>query len=259
MEYPSFFPHSIIFDNVQRYFIELAYNGSDFFGWQRQPNEKSVQEVIETMLSRIHSNKEIKVVGCGRTDTGVHAHHFILHVDLPKIEDVEKFRFKLNRMLPESIAIHDVYEVEPEKHARFNATSRTYRYFIHHAKNPFKQKQSWYVPKPLDFEKMNEAAKHFIGKQDFTSLSKLHTDVKTNICNVVKANWVENSNGEAYFEITADRFLRNMVRASVGTLLEVGFGKIEPDDVRAILNAKDRQAASTSAPAHGLFLWKVEY
>ncbi len=244
---------------MQRYFIELAYNGEDYHGWQRQPKEISVQEVIEDNLTKLNSNNEVKVVGCGRTDSGVHAHHFILHAEIPMIKDVDRFVFKLNRMLPQSIAIHNMFAVKPDSHARFDATARTYRYFIHKHKDPFKQGQSWLVKAPLDFEKMNEAAKYLLGKQDFTSLSKIHTDVKTNICNVKVARWVQLENGVCYFEITADRFLRNMVRATVGTLIDIGTGKSKPENMRSILDAMDRQAASTSVPARGLFLWKVEY
>lgn len=244
---------------MQRYFIELAYNGEDYHGWQRQPREISVQEVIEGCLTKLNSNTEVKVVGCGRTDTGVHAHHFILHADIPLVEDTERFIFKLNKMLPQSIAISNMYPVKEDSHARFHATARTYRYFIHKQKNPFKQGQSWHVKYPLDFEQMNKAATHLIGKQDFTSLSKIHTDVKTNICDVTVAKWVQLENDTCYFEITADRFLRNMVRATVGTLVDVGLGKTTPDDMRTILDAMDRQAASTSVPAKGLFLWKVGY
>lgn len=245
--------------SMQRYFIELAYNGKDFYGWQVQPNEISVQEVIEQALFRLHSNTGYKVLGCGRTDTGVHAHHFVLHVDLPIIENHSQFLFKMNSMLPDSVALHYIYEVELGKHARFDAISRTYRYFIHWEKDPFLNDRSWEQRHIPNFEWMNEAAKHLIGKQDFTSLSKIHTDVKTNICDVRKAAWVQTSETTAYFEITADRFLRNMVRATVGTLMDVGHGKLKIEEVRTILNAKDRQAASTSVPAHGLFLWKVEY
>ena len=243
---------------MQRYFIELAYNGKEYFGWQIQPNDISVQEVIQTQLSKIHSNTPIKVVGCGRTDTGVHAAHYILHVDLPIIIDKDKFVFKLNRMLPKSIAISKIYEVDQNKHARFHATKRTYRYIINQVKDVFDFEQSWYVPTELDVKSMNEASAHLIGKLDFTSLSKLHTDVKTNICHVYDANWIQEGN-LLIFEITANRFLRNMVRATVGTLVDVGLGKIKPIEIPAILQAKNRGAASTSAPSHGLFLWKIEY
>ncbi len=242
---------------MQRYFFELAYDGTPYCGWQRQPNAISVQEVIEETLSKLHSNEAVKVVGCGRTDTGVHAYHYILHTDLPPIENIERFLFKLNRMLPDSIVIHAIREVSPEAHARFDATLRTYRYFVHHRKDPFTP-LSWYVPQELDYEAMNKAATHLIGTHDFTSLSKLHTDVKTNICTVSVAKWVH-AEDKAWFEIAADRFLRNMVRATVGTLVDVGLGKLNPDDLASILAAKDRQAASMSVPAQGLFLWKVQY
>lgn len=244
---------------MQRYFFELSYNGSTFHGWQIQPNANSVQEEIESKLSRLHSNTPIKVVGCGRTDTGVHAHHYILHVDLPIISNTDQFRVKLNRMLPDPIAISNVYSVSDDQHARFSATARTYRYFIHFKKDPFQVSTSWYMNQKLDLNKMNEAAKLLIGKQDFTSLSKLHTDVKTNLCDVRVAEWVQTDENSIYFEITADRFLRNMVRATVGTLVDVGMGKLKPSDIPTILAAMDRQAASTSVPAHGLYLWKIEY
>ncbi|MEJ6777601.1 MAG: tRNA pseudouridine(38-40) synthase TruA [Crocinitomicaceae bacterium] len=244
---------------MQRYFIELAYNGEEYYGWQRQPRQISIQEVIEGCLTKLNSNNEVKVLGCGRTDTGVHANHFILHTEISAIEDTEKFIFKMNSMLPQSIVIYNMFVVKENSHARFNATSRTYRYFIHRNKDPFKQAQSWLLRNDLDLVKMNEAAQHLIGKQDFTSLSKIHTDVKTNICNVQLAHWVQLDNGACYFEITADRFLRNMVRATVGTLVDVGMYKSKPDYIRTILDAMERQAASTSVPARGLFLWKVEY
>ncbi len=244
---------------MQRYFFELSYDGSSFNGWQIQPNTPSVQEEIQNKLSRLQSNVPVKVVGCGRTDTGVHAHHYILHVDLPQIDDLDLFLMKINRMLPDSIAISKIYPVSDELHARFSATERTYRYFIHTQKDPFRARTSWYVNRELDVTKMNEAAQLLIGRKDFTSLSKLHTDVKTNMCDVRHAKWIQEEDGTLYFEISADRFLRNMVRATVGTLVDVGLGKLKPEDIPTILAAMDRQAASTSVPAHGLFLWKIEY
>lgn len=244
---------------MQRYFIELSYNGKHYFGWQKQPAQISIQEEIESCLSKLNSNKEVNVVGCGRTDTGVHAHHYILHVDLEKMDEPIQLVYKLNKMLSQDIAIRKILPVPNDAHARFDATKRTYRYFIHFNKDPFLADQSWYYPHRLDFDKMNLAAQHLLGKQDFTSLSKLHTDVKTNICDVYSAQWVKVDDERYYFEISADRFLRNMVRATVGTLLEVGLGKISPENLLEILDAKDRSAAATSVPAHGLFLWKVEY
>jgi len=244
---------------MQRYFIELSYNGRDFHGWQIQPNALTVQEVVEECISKLHSNEPKKVVGCGRTDTGVHAKHYVLHLDLKDLDSPEKFLFTINRMLPDSICVHSIYPVDATMHARFSAKSRTYRYYIHTEKDAFINEQSWYLPTPLDFDLMNKAAEALLGTQDFTSLSKLHTDVKTNICTVTKAEWVRVNANEVYFEITADRFLRNMVRATVGTLLDVGMGKMNPESLRIILDAKDRQAASVSVPAHGLYLWQITY
>lgn len=244
---------------MSRYFFELAYRGTDFFGWQRQPKHISVQETIEEVLTKINSNQKVRVVGCGRTDTGVHANHYVLHVDLDEMDNIDKYQFKLNCMLPDSIAISKIYQVEADKHARFHATSRSYRYYIHNQKNPFLNDRSWFLGQELDFKAMNEAAKFLLGKQDFTSLSKLHTDVKTNICEVKEASWTVVDNETCYFEITANRFLRNMVRATVGTLVDIGLGKLHADDMNKILKLKDRQEASTSAPSQGLFLWRIEY
>lgn len=244
---------------MQRYFIELSYNGTRFFGWQRQPNQISVQENVEDVLTKLHSNNSIKVMGCGRTDSGVHAKHFILHTDLPIGTDEVRVCRKMNMMLPESIAIHRVFQVENDAHARFDAKSRTYRYFINSEKNPFSTKQSWYFKKELDLDRMNKAAELLLGEQDFTSLSKVNTDTFTNICTVTKAEWVRTSQSEIYFEITANRFLRNMVRATVGTLMDIGSGKYDVNDMITILEAKNRSKASMSVPAEGLFLWKVEY
>lgn len=244
---------------MNRYVFELSYNGSNFFGWQRQPRQISVQEEIETALYKLNHNKEIPVVGCGRTDTGVHARHYVLHVDLDETVFNKDLIFKLNRMLPESISIQKIYEVNADFHARFNAKSRTYRYFLNQQKDPFNAEFSLYFPAKLDLDKMNEAAEFLIGKKDFTSLSKLHTDVKTNICDVSAAKWVTDGENKMYFEITADRFLRNMVRATVGTLLEVGVGKIQPSAILEILEMKNRSAAKSSVPGHALFLWEIIY
>jgi tRNA pseudouridine38-40 synthase len=244
---------------MKRYFVEISYRGTDFFGWQRQPREISIQEEIENALSKINSNRPISVLGCGRTDTGVHAKQFFFHVELDEIDSQTQFVFKLNRLLPVSIVVQGIEEVGADTHARFDAKERTYRYFIHHKKDAFINALSWYFPQKLNFERMNEAALILLGTQDFTSLSKLHTDVKTNICTIKKAKWIQQSDNEWFFEISADRFLRNMVRATVGTLMEVGLGKIEPSAIHGIIEAKDRQAASTSVPAHGLFLWEILY
>ncbi|SFT54777.1 tRNA pseudouridine38-40 synthase [Lishizhenia tianjinensis] len=245
---------------MQRFFFEISYNGTPYFGWQVQPKQVSVQETLENALTKLNSKQHVKVVGCGRTDTGVHAHHYIFHADLPQhFKDVEQLKYKLNKMLPPSIAIHNIFPVKDEAHARFGATNRTYRYFIRQEKNPFEVQTSTYFPKELDLEAMNKGAQYLLGRKDFTSLSKLHTDVKTNICDVRKAHWFRQENGMLVFEISADRFLRNMVRATVGTLLDVGLGKIKASDIPAILEAKDRGEAKISAPADGLYLWKIEY
>jgi tRNA pseudouridine38-40 synthase len=243
---------------MKRYFFEIAYNGSSFHGWQRQPNATSVQEVIEDTFSKLQSGKKVPIVGCGRTDAGVHAKKYFFHVDLPEIANIEQFIFKLNRMFPKDIALFNIIHVNEKLHARFDAKNRTYRYFIHQQKDPFKEGLSLYFPHELDFEAMNSAAKLLLGIKDFGSFSKLHTDVKTNICEVFSAEWVL-SKQETYFEISANRFLRNMVRAIVGTLIDVGTGKLTSNNVITILEAKDRQEASLSVPAHGLYLWDITY
>lgn len=244
---------------MPRYKIELSYDGSNYFGWQRQPDVPSVQDTIESCLTKLRSNTATEVVGCGRTDTGVHAHHYVLHLDFDPISDFEQFGFKLNKMLPDDIAIQSVKVADDDFHARFNAIERTYRYFIHRKKQPFLVNQSWYFTQELDLGAMNKAANNMVGKKNFTSFSKLHTDVKTNICDVRSAKWFEQDDHRIYFEIRADRFLRNMVRATVGTLVDVGLGKIQPDDINSILEAKNRQAASVSVPPQGLYLWEICY
>ena len=245
---------------MKRFFFEITFNGKQFFGWQRQPLQMTIQETVERCLSRIYSNQHIEITGCGRTDTGVHAKQYFFHCDLEEhhvVLELEHFKFKLNRMLPDAISV--IHITECNLHARFDAIARTYRYYISLQKDPFRTESHLYVPIVPDFEKMNQAADYLLGKQDFTSLSKLHTDVKTNICTVKKAKWIQKSDTSWFFEITADRFLRNMVRSTVGTLLEVGWEKILPEQMRTILEAKHRNAAATSVPAHGLFLWKVNY
>ncbi len=243
---------------MRRYFFTISYNGTPYFGWQRQPKQISVQQVIEENLSKLNSLQEVNIVGCGRTDTGVHAMSYVFHVDYPEISDKNQFMYKLNKMLPESIVIHQIHEVSTESHARFDAKKRTYRYFIHQKKNAFLHNLSVHFPHELNLDLMNKAAAFLIGRQDFTSLSKLHTDVKTNICEVTEAQFFPQDE-QLVFEISADRFLRNMVRATVGTLLDVGTGKLNAEEVRTILDAKNRQEASKSVPAHGLYLWEIEY
>lgn len=243
---------------TQRYFLQCSYNGTRYHGWQIQPNAISVQEVLEEALSIILREK-IAIMGAGRTDTGVHASFFILHFNT-SVSEIEsaKMVYKLNSFLPSDIAIQKIWKVADEAHARFSALSRTYKYFISTEKNPFNTEISFRYLKPLDVEKMNLAAHTLFDYEDFTSFSRLHTDVKTNNCKIFKAEWTEENN-RLVFTIKADRFLRNMVRAIVGTLLEVGLGKLTVDEFKNIIELKDRGAAGASAPAHGLFLVDIEY
>ncbi len=243
---------------MPRYFIEIAYNGADFHGWQKQPNAPSVQETIEKCLYKQFANTEVPIVGCGRTDTGVHANHYIFHLDLESDVDEVQFIYKLNRMFPKSIAAYSMQKVEASFHARFDAKKRTYRYFIHQKKNPFREEFSWYFPHFFDVEMMNQAAQLLLGEKDFGSFAKTHTDVKTTICTVFSAEWRTDENGY-YFEISANRFLRNMVRAIVGTLMDIGTGKLKVEDLPNIIAAKNREEGSVSVPGHGLFLWKIDY
>jgi tRNA pseudouridine38-40 synthase len=244
---------------MSRFAFKIKYNGKNYFGWQKQLNQISIQEKIEKALNQLYNSTGIEIVGCGRTDTGVHANDYTFHVDLTEKYELETVHFKLNRMLPDDICIVSSRKTEENFHARFDAKSRTYRYFIHFNKDPFINDFSLYQHQMLDFEKMNEAAKLLIGKKDFTSFSKLHTDVKNNICEVIEAKWELIDDNKAYFQIKANRFLRNMVRACVGTLIEIGSEKINNDDLQKIINAQNRSEAKLSVPAHGLFLWSVEY
>ncbi len=241
---------------MQRYFLYLAYDGTDYHGWQVQPNGNSVQAELNKALTTL-LREPTSVVGAGRTDAGVHAKKMVAHFD-GTIDKLDVFQQKLNGILPPSIAIHDIKKVTPEAHARFSALSRQYEYHVCTEKNPFLEQFAQRMPEDLDFETMNRAAQHLLDYSDFTSFSKLHTDSKTNICQVTFAQWRQQ--GEKWiFTIEANRFLRNMVRAIVGTLFCVGRGKISEKDFCAIIEAKDRGAASASAPAKGLFLTNVIY
>lgn len=243
---------------MPRYFIQLAYNGSNYHGWQVQPNAVSVQSVLEKALSLLLSEK-IDVVGAGRTDTGVHASFYVAHIQpVKEISDLEHLLFKLNSFLPNDIRVDTIFEVQDDMHARFSATSRTYRYHLANRKEPFRQGFTSYNSRNIDVDAMNMACELLIQTSDFTSFSKLHTDVKTNLCNVTKAFWFY-ENDLLVFEISADRFLRNMVRAVVGTLLDVGLGKSTIDDFQLIIEAKNRGAAGASVPAHALFLTDISY
>lgn len=240
-----------------RYFLELAYNGKNYFGYQIQPNQISVQEVIEDRLSKI-LRKQISIVAAGRTDTGVHAKKMFVHFDYEEELTAEIIK-KLNSFLPKDIAVYNLFLMDEEAHARFDATSRSYNYFISPFKDPFSYESAWIFNRELNVDKMNEAAKLLIKQGDFGSFAKLHTDVKTNICDVREAFWRKNENNQFVFQITADRFLRNMVRAIVGTLVEVGLGKISIQEFNDIIEQKNRSSAGASAPAHGLYLVDVQY
>ena len=240
-----------------RYFIEFSYSGKNYFGYQIQPNQISVQEVLEKALSTI-LREEIKITGAGRTDTGVHAKKIFAHFDTEKKVE-ENLVYQLNSFLPPDITIKKIFPVKDDFHARFDATFRTYEYFISLEKNPFTQDSSWQIWKrDLDIDRMNAACETLFEYENFTSFSKLHTGNKTNNCKIYKAFW-EQDGLELKFTISADRFLRNMVRAIVGTMVEIGNGKMEPKDLRKIIEDKDRSSAGTSAPPQGLFLVDVGY
>ena len=243
-----------------RYFIQLSYDGLAYHGWQVQDNSSSVQELIEQGL-KFKAGLTDRIVGCGRTDAGVHARQFFAHFDLiKKLDEMELKDLcrELNHFLPNDIAVQKIFVVRPDAHCRFDAKSRTYKYHISRIKNPFTRNYSWSYQAPLDVKKMVEASKALFDYEDFTSFSKLHTDVKTNNCKISQADWTEEQ-GQLIFTITADRFLRNMVRAIVGTLLQVGKGKISLEDFRKVIESKDRANAGFSVPARGLFLEEVEY
>ena len=240
-----------------RYCIEFSYAGKKYFGYQIQPNQITVQEVLEKALSTM-LREEIKITGAGRTDTGVHAKKIFAHFDIEN-EISDNLTYQLNSFLPQDIAIKRIFEVKPDFHARFDATFRTYEYYISLEKNPFAQDSSWQIWKrDLDINRMNEACEILFEYEDFTSFSKLHTGNKTNNCKIYKAFWEQNG-AELKFTISADRFLRNMVRAIVGTMVEIGNGKLEPQDLHRIIRDKNRNSAGTSAPAQGLFLVEVGY
>lgn len=245
--------------SVQRYFIYLAYDGTHYHGWQIQPNGISIQECLMKALATF-LRRDTEVIGAGRTDAGVHASLMVAHFDYEgEVLDTDKVAEKLNRLLPQDISVYKVCRVRPDAHARFDATARTYKYYITIVKYPFNRQYRYRIHNPLDFQKMNEAALTLFHYTDFTSFSKLHTDVKTNICKIMHAEWTQEDEYTWVFTIQADRFLRNMVRAIVGTLLEVGRGKLSVDGFRRIIEQQDRCKAGTSAPGNALFLVNVEY
>lgn len=240
-----------------RYFLELSYNGTKYHGWQNQPNAISVQEVIENALT-ILLRQTIAIVGAGRTDAGVHASQMFAHFDYESKIDTNEIKYKLNSFLPNDIAIHSLFEVKQDAHARFDAISRTYLYRISLEKDPFNFERTYFMNNELDIDKMNEASRVLFDYSDFESFSKTKTDVKTFNCEIMKAEWVQHGN-ELHFTIKADRFLRNMVRAIVGTLISIGSNKIDLKDLHTIIKSKNRGNAGFSVPAHALYLSKIEY
>jgi tRNA pseudouridine38-40 synthase len=250
-----------------RYFLEFAYKGTNYHGWQYQPNATSVQETLNKAISTI-LKKEIDLVGAGRTDSGVHASQMFAHFDCDLEFEIPHLIHKLNSFLPKDIALLNVHKVPPEAHARFDAKKRTYEYHIHTKKDAFESNNSWYYQNDLNIEKMNEACKILFNYIDFKCFSKVHTDVNTFNCTIFEAHWTrgkaeqgtnKQNNDKLVFTISADRFLRNMVRAIVGTMVNIGLEKVSLPDFIQIIESKDRTKAGFSVPAHGLYLTKVEY
>ena len=240
-----------------RYFIELGYKGTNYHGWQYQPDADSVQETLNKALSLLLKT-DIDIVGAGRTDTGVHAKQMFAHFDFDSEIDTQQLVHKLNSFLPKDIVIFNILKVANEAHARFDATKRTYEYYIHMTKDAFKNEESYQFQTALNIDKMNEACQILFKHNDFECFSKVNTDVKTFNCAIFEAHWMQDGN-KLVFTIAADRFLRNMVRAIVGTMINIGTGKISLDDFEAIIDSKDRSQAGFSVPAHGLYLTKIEY
>ncbi|MDE7159891.1 MAG: tRNA pseudouridine(38-40) synthase TruA [Muribaculaceae bacterium] len=247
----------------RRWFMDLSFRGAPFHGWQSQPNAVSVQSVVEEALATVLRHP-VPVTGAGRTDAGVNARRMVAHFDTEgALPDVGKMLVSLNRLVGRDISIRSIREVFPESHARFDALSRTYKYFVLFEKSPFFHALSWHCPHPLDIEAMNSAAMILPLTTDFTSFAKLHSDARTNICHVTRAQWEpiaeEGRTIGTVFTITADRFLRNMVRAIVGTLVDAGRHKLAPHELKAIIDAKDRCSAGQSMPGEALYLWDVTY
>lgn len=241
-----------------RYFITLSYDGTRFHGWQVQPNGISVQGELDHGLSLL-LRQPIQTVGAGRTDAGVHAAMMVAHFDIDEEVDTRQLAYKLNKLLPRDIAIQRIERVADDLHARFSATSRTYHYFLHTEKSPFLRHYSCELHYPLDFEKMNQAAAMLMEYEDFGAFCKSGADVKTTLCQVTQAHWQQIAPSQWRFEITANRFLRNMVRAVVGTLIEVGRGRLSLDDFRTVIEGKRRSDAGESMPGNALFLVNITY
>jgi len=242
--------------NSKRFFLEFSYAGTAYHGWQRQPNALSVQEVMEEALALL-LKQQTPLTAAGRTDTGVHAKQMFAHFDADTT-DLEQLIFRLNQFLPNDIAVIRIREVKPRAHARFDALSRTYEYHLNNFKSPFVQGMSYGLYQPLDVEQMNKAASILLEYEDFECFSKAHTDVKTFLCTISKAVWGKSETG-LVFTISANRFLRNMVRAIVGTLIEIGLGKKNIQEMHTVIESKNRSLAGYSVPAEGLFLTHIEY
>ena len=241
-----------------RYFVTLSYDGTRYHGWQIQPNGDSIQERLQGALSTL-LRAEISVTGAGRTDAGVHARMMVAHFDFEEALDGQQLCYKLNRLLPYDIAVQKVEQVADDLHARFSATSRTYHYYVHTVKDPFSRAYSCELHYPLDFKLMNEAAGMLLKYEDFGAFCKSGADVKTTLCQVTAAEWHQTSPSTWYFEITANRFLRNMVRAVVGTLVDVGRGRLTLEEFQKVIEGKQRSDAGESMPGNALFLEKIEY
>lgn len=244
---------------AMRYFLELRYNGAAYCGWQRQPDQPSVQQTLERALATL-LREPVGLTGAGRTDTGVNASYYVAHFDCASpVADPAQTVYKLNFLLPGDISVGSMTPVAEDAHARFDAREREYRYFIEPRKNPFTRHLTWQYYVPLDLGRMNEAAALLTQYEDFTSFAKLNSNNKTNICHVKEAVWTLTSRGTMCFTIRADRFLRNMVRSLVGTLVDVGRGRYTPEEFRAIVESRDLSRSSAGAPAQGLFLSDVCY
>jgi tRNA pseudouridine38-40 synthase len=243
---------------MARYFIELQYDGAAYFGWQRQPDAVTVEGTIEEKLSML-LRVPTEIVGAGRTDTGVNASFYTAHFDCDKEIDCQQLRYKLNNVLPEDIAIMSIYEVDSTLHARFDAKEREYTYFLTPHKSLFRRYSAWHFTADIDVEQMNRAASKLLEYEDFTSFAKLNSNNKTNICHISYAAWIVESDGTLRFTIRANRFLRNMVRAIVGTLVDVGRGKYSVEEFEDIIASKNLSRCSAGAPACGLFLSDVKY
>lgn len=242
-----------------RYFIYISYRGTSYHGWQLQPNSVTVQKILDEALSRI-LNEQISTIGAGRTDTGVHAKFFCAHFDSNSsdLSSDKDLVFRLNRYLPDDISVTRIRKVLPDTNARYHAVSRTYKYYISKIKDPFLDRSSWFLYGDINVKLMNRSAAILMKYSDFTSFSRMHSGSKTNICKIYSAGW-EETNEQLIFTIKADRFLRNMVRSIVGTMLDIGFGKMDEEQFTEVIKAKDRCKAGKSAPAKGLFLVDIEY